>query len=176
MTMEHWHRQLRAPAAAPAMRARRADRCGAQTGHRRSRCRAEATSSIPCARQVPMWTGRSPRRTAHRSTARGGMPRPSPAGAGVNSVYVRSVRPPRSPARASASSRRRWCAPSARRDASARYGREAARRSTTICLTWSAETRSWVIESRSRIVTLPSSSDSTSTVTHHGVPISSWRR
>ena len=37
-------------------------------------------------------------------------------------------------------------------------------------------TRSWVIASRSRIVAAPSSSDSTSTVTHHGVPISSWRR
>ena len=30
--------------------------------------------------------------------------------------------------------------------------------------------------SRSRTVTAPSSSDSTSTVTHHGVPISSWRQ
>src|SRR4051794_2750606 len=36
--------------------------------------------------------------------------------------------------------------------------------------------RSWAIESRSRTVTAPSSSESTSTVTHHGVPISSCRR
>jgi len=43
-------------------------------------------------------------------------------------------------------------------------------------VTWSAEIRSCVIASRSRTVTLPSSSESTSTVTHHGVPISSWRR
>ena len=43
-------------------------------------------------------------------------------------------------------------------------------------VTPSTGTRSWVIESRSRTVTAPSSSESTSTVTHHGVPISSWRR
>ena len=49
-------------------------------------------------------------------------------------------------------------------------------RSRIARLTPSIGTRSWVIESRSRIVTAPSSSDSTSTVTHHGVPISSWRR
>ena len=33
-----------------------------------------------------------------------------------------------------------------------------------------------MVKSRSRIVALPSSSESTSMVTHHGVPISSWRR
>ena len=49
-------------------------------------------------------------------------------------------------------------------------GRGAAR------LTPSSGTRSCVIVSRSRTVTAPSSSESTSTVTHHGVPISSWRR
>jgi hypothetical protein len=37
-------------------------------------------------------------------------------------------------------------------------------------------TRSWVIESRSRMVAAPSVSVSTSTVTQYGVPISSWRR
>lgn len=37
-------------------------------------------------------------------------------------------------------------------------------------------TRSWPIESRSRTVTALSSSESKSTVTQNGVPISSWRR
>src|SRR5215813_4037536 len=37
-------------------------------------------------------------------------------------------------------------------------------------------TRSWPIESRSRTVTVLSSSDWKSTVTQNGVPISSWRR
>ena len=54
--------------------------------------------------------------------------------------------------------------------------RAAARRSWIAALTPSTGTRSCVIASRSRIVTAPSSSDSTSTVTHHGVPTSSWRR
>ena len=56
------------------------------------------------------------------------------------------------------------------------YGRTASIRSRIRRLTPSTGTRSWVIVSRSRIVTAPSSSESTSTVTHHGVPISSWRR
>ena len=55
-------------------------------------------------------------------------------------------------------------------------GRTAAIRSRISRLTPSSGTRSWVIVSRSRTVTAPSSSDSTSTVTHQGVPISSWRR
>ena len=54
--------------------------------------------------------------------------------------------------------------------------RAASMRSRMTRLTLSTGTRSWVIVSRSRIVTAPSSSESTSTVTHHGVPISSWRR
>ena len=37
-------------------------------------------------------------------------------------------------------------------------------------------TRSWLIVSRSRMVTASSSSVSKSTVTQNGVPISSWRR
>jgi len=41
---------------------------------------------------------------------------------------------------------------------------------------WSTDTRTCSIESRSRTVTAPSSSESTSTVTQYGVPISSWRR
>ncbi len=49
-------------------------------------------------------------------------------------------------------------------------------RSMIARFTPSTGTRSWAIESRSRTVTAMSSSDSTSTVTHHGVPISSWRR
>ena len=49
-------------------------------------------------------------------------------------------------------------------------------RSTISCVTPSTGTRSCAIESRSRTVTAPSSSESTSTVMHHGVPISSWRR
>ena len=56
------------------------------------------------------------------------------------------------------------------------YGRTASIRSRIRRLTPSTGTRSWVIVSRSRMVTAPSSSESTSTVTHHGVPISSWRR
>ena len=40
----------------------------------------------------------------------------------------------------------------------------------------SIATRTCSSESRSRIVTVRSSSDWPSTVTHHGVPISSWRR
>ena len=40
----------------------------------------------------------------------------------------------------------------------------------------SIATRSWVSVSRSRTVTVRSSSDWWSIVTHHGVPISSWRR
>lgn len=40
----------------------------------------------------------------------------------------------------------------------------------------SIATRSWASESRSRTVTVRSASDSWSIVTHHGVPISSWRR
>ncbi len=67
------------------------------------------------------------------------------------------------------------CAPDPR-SAGPRYGRTAAIRSRMSCLTPSSGTRSWVIVSRSRTVTAPSSSESTSTVTHHGVPISSCRR
>ena len=37
-------------------------------------------------------------------------------------------------------------------------------------------TRTWSVVSRSRTVTASSSSESKSTVTHHGVPTSSWRR
>ena len=55
-------------------------------------------------------------------------------------------------------------------------GSDAASRSRMSRLTPSTGTRSCAIESRSRTVTAPSSSESTSTVTHHGVPISSWRR
>ena len=62
------------------------------------------------------------------------------------------------------------------RTARAAYGRTASIRSRIRRLTPSTGTRSWVIVSRSRMVTAPSSSESTSTVTHHGVPISSWRR
>ena len=54
--------------------------------------------------------------------------------------------------------------------------RAASSRSRMSRVTPSTGIRSWVIESRSRTVTAPSSSESTSTVTHHGVPISSWRR
>ena len=54
--------------------------------------------------------------------------------------------------------------------------RAASSRSRISRVTPSTGTRSCVIESRSRTVTAPSSSESTSTVTHHGVPISSWRR
>ena len=42
--------------------------------------------------------------------------------------------------------------------------------------TWSSETRSWCMVSRSRTVTALSSRVSKSTVTQNGVPISSWRR
>ena len=56
------------------------------------------------------------------------------------------------------------------------YAETAAIRSRRRRFTPSSGTRSWAIESRSRMVTAPSSSESTSTVTHHGVPISSWRR
>ena len=54
--------------------------------------------------------------------------------------------------------------------------RAASSRSRIRRVTPSTGTRSWAIESRSRTVTAPSSSESTSTVTHHGVPISSCRR
>jgi len=54
--------------------------------------------------------------------------------------------------------------------------RAASRRSRMSRVTPSTGTRSCAIESRSRTVTAPSSSESTSTVMHHGVPISSWRR
>ena len=46
-------------------------------------------------------------------------------------------------------------------------------RYSSIC---ASGTRSCAIESRSRTVTALSSSESKSTVTHSGVPISSWRR
>ncbi len=42
--------------------------------------------------------------------------------------------------------------------------------------TWPRPTRSWASVSRSRMVTLWSSAVSPSTVTHQGVPASSWRR
>ena len=44
------------------------------------------------------------------------------------------------------------------------------------CESRSMGTRTWSVVSRSRTVTARSSSESKSTVTHHGVPTSSWRR
>ena len=54
--------------------------------------------------------------------------------------------------------------------------RAADSRSRISRFTPSTGTRSWVIDRGRGSVTAPSSSESTSTVTHHGVPISSWRR
>ena len=64
----------------------------------------------------------------------------------------------------------------ARASGQALPSRAASSRSRISRVTPSTGIRSWAIESRSRTVTAPSSSESTSTVTHHGVPISSWRR
>ena len=49
-------------------------------------------------------------------------------------------------------------------------------RSSTCSRARAIEIRSWASESRSRIVTVSSSSVCSSTVSPHGVPISSWRR
>ena len=55
-------------------------------------------------------------------------------------------------------------------------GAHQARRELTVSTRRSIGTRSWEVESRSRTVTILSSRESKSTVTHSGVPISSWRR
>ena len=61
-------------------------------------------------------------------------------------------------------------------DADARPDAQNPRRSATSLSRSSIGTRTCSVVSRSRIVTALSSSESKSTVTHSGVPISSWRR
>ncbi len=66
------------------------------------------------------------------------------------------------------------CASTARWPEAGRYSSPVRRRSSPSSSAMG--TRTWSVVSRSRTVTALSSSESKSTVTHHGVPTSSWRR
>ena len=155
----------------PAVRARRGSaRARSPRGPRQRRAHSGRHRGSPGPRHAAPATcrraegrggrpGGSPRRTARPSRTGRWLDRVGPAPASPASVrrrpraVRRRVPYPRSPQTRAASSR-------------SRISR----------VTPSTGTRSWAIESRSRTVTAPSSSESTSTVTHQGVPISSWRR
>ena len=155
---------------------------------RRGRRSPRRTSRRPPRRAAPS----SP--TPPRATAGSRDPRSGPAGSSASGHRTSPVRgrgrrtsspSTRAPLRARASGGRAAVRAQPDDDRVERRGhatrpepirRAAESRSRISRFTPSIGTRSWVIESRSRTVTAPSSSDSTSTVTHHGVPISSWRR